>query len=121
VVVAAVNIMNTMYTAVLERTGEIGIMKAVGARNSDILFIFVFEAGLLGAMGGVLGVILGYIVAKIGGGIAAASGFSLLQPIFPWTLVLGCIVFAFLVGAGAGIMPAYKASRLRPVEALRYE
>jgi putative ABC transport system permease protein len=121
VVVASVNIMNTMYTAVLERTNEIGIMKAVGARNSDILFVFIFESGLLGMMGGILGVILGYIVASTGGGIAAASGYALLHPIFPWYLVVSCIMFAFLIGAGAGVLPAVRASRLKPVEALRYE
>jgi putative ABC transport system permease protein len=121
VIVAAVNIMNTMYTAVLERTNEIGIMKAVGARNFDILFIFIFEAGMLGAIGGVLGVILGYLVASFGGAIALASGFGLLQPVFTWQLVLGCIFFSFLVGAASGLMPALRASKLRPVEALRYE
>jgi len=121
VIVAGVNIMNTMYTAVIERTNEIGIMKAVGAKNSDILFIFIFEAGLLGTIGGVLGVIIGYIIASIGGNIAAASGFGLLQPVFPIYLVISCILFAFFVGAGAGIMPAWGASKLRPVEALRYE
>ena len=121
VVVAAVNIMNTMYTAVIERTGEIGIMKAVGARNSDILFIFIFEAGFLGMLGGVIGVMLGYVVASIGGAAAAAAGFSLLKPIFPPVLIISCIMFSFCVGAGAGIMPAWRASKLRPVEALRYE
>jgi putative ABC transport system permease protein len=121
VIVAAVNIMNTMYTAVMERTGEIGVMKAVGAKNSDILFVFVFEAGTLGATGGVLGVIMGFLVASAGGGIAVASGYSLLQPVFPWQLAAGCIFFAFLVGAGAGILPAWRASKLKPVEALRYE
>jgi putative ABC transport system permease protein len=121
VIVAAVNIMNTMYTAVMERTNEIGIMKAVGARNNDILFIFIFESGLLGITGGAIGVILGYIVATTGGAIAAGAGYALLKPIFPWTLSAGCILFAFLVGAGAGVMPAFRASRLKPVEALRYE
>ena len=120
-IVASVNIMNTMYTAVLERTQEIGVMKAIGARNSDIGFIFVFESGFLGMVGGILGVILGYIVARTGGNIAAASGFSSLQPIFPWYLTFGCILFAFLIGAVSGILPALQASKLQPVEALRYE
>ncbi len=120
-IVASVNIMNTMYTAVLERTKEIGIMKAVGARNSKILFIFIFESGVLGMFGGVIGVILGYIVSKAGGAIAAASGYSMLQPYFPWYLTVLCIAFAFFVGAISGIMPAHKASKQNPVDALKSE
>ena len=120
-VVAAINITNTMYTSVLERTREIGVMKAIGAKNNDILFIFVFESGFLGMVGGILGIIFGYIVAKSGGAIAAANGYALLQPAFPIWLIIGCIVFAFLVGAGSGLLPARQASRLKPVDALRYE
>ena len=120
-VVASVNIMNTMYTAVLERTREIGVMKAIGARNNEILFIFVFESGMLGLFGGLLGILLGYWLARLGGNIAAASGFAALQPIFPWFLIFGCLFFAFMVGAGAGFLPAIQASRQKPVEALRYE
>jgi putative ABC transport system permease protein len=120
-VVASVNIMNTMYTAVLERTKEIGVMKAVGARNSDILIIFIFESGLLGMIGGVVGVLLGFIAASIGGGFAAAAGYALLKPIFPWTLIAGCILFALVVGAGSGVLPAIRASKLKPVDSLRYE
>ena len=113
--------MNTMYTAVLERTKEIGIMKAIGAKNKSILFIFIFESGLLGIIGGGLGVMSGYIIAKIGGMIAAASGYSMLQPSFPIYLTLGCLLFAFFVGAGSGFFPAVQASKLKPVDSLRYE
>lgn len=120
-VVAFVNIMNTMYTAILERTKEIGVMKAIGARNNDILLVFVVEAGLIGLIGGVLGVLLGYIVSSIGGSIAAASGFALLKPAYPVALIIGCLVFSLLVGATAGFLPARRASRLKPVDALRYE
>jgi len=120
-VVATVNIMNTMYTAVLERTNEIGVMKAIGAQNSSILFIFMFESGFLGMVGGILGVALGWLIAKTGGMIATASGYSMLKPIFPWYLTLGCIFFALLVGAAAGLLPAIQASKLKPVDALRYE
>lgn len=119
--VAFVNIMNTMYTAIIERTKEIGIMKAVGAKNKDILFIFMFESGFLGLFGGALGVALGYIVASIGGAVAAANGFALLKPIFPFYLVAGCILFALFVGSAAGFLPARRASKLKPVDALRYE
>ena len=121
VVVASVNTMNTMYTAVIERTKEIGVMKAIGARNSDIMFIFIFEAGLIGMIGGVLGVLLGFLIASAGGAIAQASGFGALQPIFPFALIALCIIFATFVGALSGILPARQAAQLRPVEALRYE
>ncbi len=121
IIVASVNIMNTMYTAVLERTKEIGVMKAVGARNSDILFIFIFEAGVIGMVGGILGVGLGYFAASIGGAAAAGAGYAMLKPVFPIGLIIGCILFAFLMGAIAGVMPAKRASKLRPVDALRYE
>ncbi|MDO8480222.1 MAG: ABC transporter permease [Nanoarchaeota archaeon] len=121
VIVAGVNIMNTMYTAVLERTKEIGIMKAIGAANHTILLVFIFESGFLGLVGGVLGVLLGWMVASVGGAAAAASGFALLKPVFPWYLTFGCIGFAFLVGAVSGILPAKQAAALRPVESLRYE
>ena len=120
-VVAAVNIMNTMYTAVLERTSEIGVMKAVGARNSDIMTMFIFESGLFGLVGGALGIFAGYLVAKTGGAIATAYGYPILQPIFPLWLIAGCLMFSFFVGAVAGLLPAVQASRLQPVEALRYE
>jgi len=121
VVVAAVNIMNTMYTSILERTREIGIMKSIGARNRLILFIFVTESGLLGLLGGTIGIILGYGIAKLGGAIAAANGLLMLQPAFPWWLTVGCLTFAFLIGAGSGFLPAIQAAKQKPVDALRYE
>ncbi len=121
VLVAAVNIMNTVYTSVLERTKEIGIMKAIGAKNSTILFIFFFESGMLGLIGGGIGIIIGFALAKLGETIIAASGYSFLKPYFPWWLIVGCLVFSFLVGAASGYFPAKAASRLKPVDALRYE
>jgi len=121
VLVAAVNITNTMYTAVLERTKEVGVMKAIGARNSTILFMFFMESGIIGIIGGALGILLGYGLAKLGGFFAAASGYALLQPAFPWWLIVGCLLFSFLVGAASGYLPAKAASKLKPVDALRYE
>ena len=120
-VVAAVNITNTMYTSVLERTREIGIMKAIGSRNKQILNVFVIESGVLGLTGGVLGVLLGYGISKMGQAIAAASGLTFLKPYFPLWLTIGCLMFAFFVGAGAGLLPAIQASKQKPVDALRYE
>ena len=121
VVVAAVNIMNTMYTAVLERTKEIGIMKSIGAKNSTILFMFFFESGVLGLIGGSIGMLLGWSLAKLGAMAIAAAGYSFLQPYFPWWLIVGCLAFSFFVGAASGFFPARAASKLKPVDALRYE
>ncbi|MEE9525186.1 MAG: ABC transporter permease [Candidatus Woesearchaeota archaeon] len=121
VVVAAVNIANTMYTSILERTQEIGIMKSIGAKNKFILFVFVAESGILGLVGGAIGVILGYLIARLGGAITASVGLSMIRPAFPAWLVIGCLVFAFLVGTLSGLFPAIQASKLNPVDALRYE
>jgi len=121
VIVASVNIMNTMYTSVLERTREIGIMKAIGARNSNIRTIFIFESGLLGIVGGILGELLGYGISSAGGYVAKMAGFSSLQPYFSPYLIVGCLIFSFLVGAFSGLFPAIQASKLKPVDALRYE
>ena len=121
VIVASVNTMNTMYTSVLERTSEIGIMKSVGAKNSFILTIFVTESGLLGFLAGAIGVLLGFILSKIGGAIAAGFGLALLKPAFPLWLVLGCLLFATVVGALSGLLPSIQASKLNPVDALREE
>jgi len=121
VIIAAVNITNTMYTSVLERTKEIGIMKSIGATNKDIAFLFVVESGLLGLLGGVIGVILGYLVATGGGRAIAQAGFGMLQPNFSLALVIGCLLFAFLVGAISGVLPAKRAAKMNPVDSLRYE
>ena len=120
--VGGVGIMNTMYTSVLERTKEIGTMKAVGAKNSDVLYIFLSESGLLGLVGGIIGIFLGYVISKTIEFIAVNSlNTNLLKAVFPMYLILGCLVFAFLIGALSGTIPALKASKLKPVDALRYE
>ncbi|MCH7567805.1 MAG: ABC transporter permease [Nanoarchaeota archaeon] len=120
--VGGIGIVNTMYTSVLERTKEIGIMKAVGARNSDIFLIFLIESGLLGLVGGVIGVILGFGISKGIEFIAINQlGTTLLQAAFPFYLVAGSLLFAFVIGALSGALPALQASKLNPVDALRYE
>ena len=118
--VGGIGIMNTMYTSVLERTKQIGIMKAIGAKNSDIFTLFFIESGLLGLAGGIIGVILGVILAKlveIVGGLAL--GTNLLQANFTIELILGSLIFSFIVGTLAGTLPARGASKLKPVDALR--
>jgi len=110
VIVAAVNITNTMYTAVLERTQEIGVLKSLGSTNSAIQSIFIIEAGLLGAIGGVFGVLAGYGIAKVGEMVAQSQGISLLQPAFPMWLIVGCILFSLLVGVFSGYLPSKQAA-----------
>ncbi len=120
--VGSIGIANTMFTSVIERTKEIGVMKAVGARNSDIVKIFTIESGLLGLIGGLGGIIIGLGIAKLIEFVAVHQlGTSLLQVATPWYLFVGSLFFSFIVGAISGIIPAVHASRIRPVEALRYE
>ncbi|PIN90292.1 ABC transporter permease [Candidatus Pacearchaeota archaeon CG10_big_fil_rev_8_21_14_0_10_35_13] len=121
-IVGGVGITNTMYTSVLERRKEIGTMKAVGAQNKDILMIFTIESGLLGLVGGIIGVGLGKIIGKIIEGIALKQlGTNLLQAAMPVELIIGSLLFSFFVGAISGAVPAIQASKLKPVDALRYE
>ncbi len=121
-VVGGVGIMNTMYTAVLERTTDIGVMKAIGARNSDIMIIFLIESGLLGLLGGLIGVVAGLLIAKtveIFGTLYIGTPY--LKAWWSWGLILGALAFSFLVGAASGVTPAWQASKQKPVDSLRYE
>jgi putative ABC transport system permease protein len=118
--VGGIGIMNTMYTAVLERTKEIGIMKAIGARNSTVFTIFFFESGFLGMVGGIIGVLIGAGIAEgmslIG---RVALGSDLIQATISLELVLGALMFSFFLGTLFGVLPALQASRMQPVDALR--
>lgn len=119
--VGGIGIMNTMYTSVLERTREIGIMKAIGAKNSDILSIFLIESGMLGLTGGAIGVLIGMGLSKVAEFAAAQSGYGVLRIMFSPSLIAGVLLFSFAVGAISGVLPAMQASKMKPVEALRYE
>ena len=119
--VGAVGIMNSMFTSVLERTRDIGLMKAVGARNSDIATIFLAEAGIMGSIGGGIGIIIGTALAFAVGFAAKAFGFPLLKIQVDPVIVIVALLFSFLVGALSGILPALQAAKLKPVDALRYE
>ena len=115
--VGGIGIMNIMLVSVTERTREIGILKALGATRRDILVQFLAEAGLLALLGGLIGIVLGWL---------AGLGVAALIPNFPPASVpMGVIVaaagFSALVGVVFGIMPASKAAGLDPIEALRYE
>jgi len=127
--VASIGITNTLFTSVLERTREIGIWKSLGARDSQILLMFLTEGTALGFVGGGLGLLLGWILSIPGDGlvrkliqdqsperIVSSSVFE-----FPLWLCLGTVGFAVLLTTGAALYPAQRASRVQPVEALRYE
>lgn len=121
--VGGVGVMNTMYTAVLERTREIGVLKAIGAKDSHVLLLFLFESGLMGLAGGALGLASGLGVAWVATLVVsrmfeAQGAFS---PALTASLVFGSLFFAFVVGAVSGLFPAIRAAKLPPVEALRYE
>ena len=121
-VVGGIGIMNTMYTAVVERTKEIGIMKAIGARNSDILSLFLIESGFLGLIGGALGVIIGIGFAKLVEFVGINFiGTELLRAAMPFWLIIGALGFAFILGSVSGLLPARQASKMNPVDALRAE
>jgi putative ABC transport system permease protein len=124
--VASLGIINTLVMAILERRREIGVLKALGAADRDVRQLFFAEAGVMGLVGGVFGVLLGW---AIGRAIQLATMIYLkrqgMNPpniwSVPWWLVLGAIAFAVVVSLASGIYPASRAARLDPVEALRYE
>ncbi|MFT4261054.1 MAG: ABC transporter permease [Candidatus Woesearchaeota archaeon] len=120
--VGGIGIMNTMYTSVLERTKEIGTMKAIGAKNKDVLSVFLFESGLLGLVGGLIGITLGLGFAKLVE-IAAfnALGTKFIVITYSWTLLVGALLFSFILGLLSGYLPAKQASKMSPVDALRSE
>jgi putative ABC transport system permease protein len=121
--VGAVGIANTMFTSVLEKTKEIGIMKAIGARNRDIMAIFVLNSALVGIVGGILGIALGALVSALlpTVGLRLMGGAGEMATAITPSLLIYALVFSTLIGVIAGLVPAYQASKLKPVDALRYE
>jgi putative ABC transport system permease protein len=117
--VGGVGIMNSMYTNVLERKKEIGILKAIGATPKDIKYIFMFEAGIIGLAGGILGALAGVLVSFAVGEAAKKAGFIFLKIQVEYPIVIFSILFAFVIGVIAGYLPARDAAKLLPVEALR--
>jgi len=124
--VATLGIVNTLVMAILERRREIGVLKALGAADSDVRQLFFVEAGVMGFLGGIFGVLFGWLIGR-----ALTFGTNVylkrqnLNPIelssVPWWLILSAIAFAILVSLAAGLYPASRAAQLNPVDALRYE
>jgi len=137
--VGVLGVMNTMYTSVLERTREIGILKAVGAKDRDVLGLFLFESGLLGLLGGALGILLGIGLSGLAGSLISDSlSFGVVNqtvestgmqtttsagmaPAFSAWLILSALGLSLLLGTLAGVLPAWRGAKLPPVRALRYE
>jgi putative ABC transport system permease protein len=125
--VAALGVANTMMMAIYERTREIGVLKALGASAGEIRRLFTIEAGMIGLIGGIVGLIFGSLLGKlvdwiahrylISEGITGVGSIS----IVPWWLAIGAVVFAAVIGILAGLYPAARAARLDPVTALRHE
>ncbi len=124
--VASIGIVNTLVMAILERRREIGIMKAIGASDTDVKGLFFAEAGAMGLVGGLLGVALGWTIGQL---INLGTNVYMRRHDFPpervwlvpWWLVGGAIVFSIVVSLLSGLYPASRAARLDPVQALRYE
>ena len=133
--VAGIGIMNIMIVSLLERTREIGILKALGMKSRTVLGIFLTEALVVGLVGAVVGVVTGYSMAVIfaafsgsmfgggmpGGGQSLSTGMMTITPILTTEIILGAMVFGVLVAVVFALYPAWRASKLNPVDALRYE
>jgi len=112
--VGGIGVANTMFMSVLEQTKDIGVLKSLGAKNRDIIYLFLFEAATIGFIGGFLGIALSFIVAYI---LQSLNYPSATSP----ELIIGGLLFSVIVGIVAGISPARNAARIPPVEALKYE
>jgi putative ABC transport system permease protein len=124
-VVASIGIMNTMLTSVMERTREIGIMKAIGATNTDIMSIFIIEGMLVSGLGGVIGIILGVFGSQgltlVLNNFMRMGSSSSLTPIITVMSVVLAVMVSLIVGVLSSLYPAWKAARMSPIEAVRYE
>jgi putative ABC transport system permease protein len=118
--VGGIGIMNIMLVSVTERTREIGLRKALGARKRDILIQFLTESSVLSLVGGIIGILFGWLISFLVGFIATATG-NEFTPIVGFDAVMLATLFSAAVGLFFGIYPANRAARLEPVEALRYE
>jgi putative ABC transport system permease protein len=124
--VGAIGIANTMFMSVMERTRQIGVLKALGTTNFEIMKLFIIESAIMGFIGGLLGIFSGFIgsgiiselgVRLIGAGMRGGTSITVITP----ELVLFALGFSVFIGALSGLLPARRAASLQPVEALRYE
>jgi putative ABC transport system permease protein len=122
--VGAVGIANTMFTSVLEKTKEIGIMKSIGAKNSDIMMIFLLNSAIVGLVGGLLGICIGTGISSLlpllGMRMMGMGREGMTTVVTPMLLIYALLI-SIGIGMAAGVIPAYRASKLKPVDALRYE
>jgi putative ABC transport system permease protein len=119
-IVGCIGIMNSMLMSVMERTHEIGIMKAIGATNSNIILLFLTEAGMISLIGGILGCVLGTIGSKlVSVGVSIYIGMDMPAIVTP-EVAIGGLTVAILVGVISGLYPARRAAKMSPVEAVRY-
>ncbi|MFQ5975649.1 MAG: ABC transporter permease [Candidatus Hydrothermarchaeales archaeon] len=119
--IGGIIIMNTMLMSVMERTREIGVMKATGASNRTVLGLFLVESGLVGFLGGAIGIVFGVGVAKVIEVIGKEFIGSMFHTQISRELVVAALLFSLIVGSVSGVYPAYKAAKMDPIEALRYE
>jgi putative ABC transport system permease protein len=125
-IIAALGIINTMLMSILERTREIGVMKAVGGSENEIKFIFFVEAACIGLVGAIFGLLLGWLVTRIANQVMNTMVLPDNQgPVdlfyFPLWLIFGAIGFSVFVSMAAGLYPAIRAARIDPVRALRHD
>jgi putative ABC transport system permease protein len=120
-VVASIGIMNTMLTSVMERTREIGIMKAIGATNKDVLFIFIMEGIFISIIGGSAGIILGILGSQGLSSVLTSSFGGALSPVITTSSIVLGLAVAVIVGMLSSLYPARKAAKMSPIEAVRYE
>lgn len=137
--VAALGITNTMVMSISERTREIGVMKSLGCFIQDIRKIFLIEAGAIGLIGGIAGMIISYLISAVmnfaagaGVGMGGLGGMDMMMPpdmaggasrisVIPWWLALSAILFSILIGVGAGYYPADKAVKIPALEAIKHD
>jgi ABC-type antimicrobial peptide transport system permease subunit len=124
--VAALGMFNTLTVSLLEKTREVGLMKAIGMKSEEVKMLFLAESVIMGFFGGILGLIFGFLLGQVLSivlsSIAVASGFDpVVATHIPLNLALAIVGSSFLIGVGTGFYPAYRATRISALNALRYE
>lgn len=120
-IVGGIGIMNSMFTNVLERTSEIGIMKSIGAKNKDIMNLFLIESGIIGLIGGIIGVIFGQILTFYVADLITSANYLPISVNINYPVLAAMLFFAICISLLSGYLPARRASKLKPVDAIRYD